>query len=94
MLENGFNSGCLTIISNDFQSNYQSLLESVEPLALKEWNRFDDWKIEFWLCDYKSNKFDTFYKLNKAEKKLFDSKASMPNSFVEKYYLVQLKKRS
>lgn len=94
MLENGFTSGCLTIISNDFQSNYQSFLQSVKPLALIEWNRFDDWQIEFWLCDEKSNKFDTYYKLNTTEKKLFDSKANMPSSFIEKYYLVQLKKRS
>ena len=48
MLDNGFTSGCLTVISNDFASNYESILKSVSKLAEKEWNKFDkdiNWKL-------------------------------------------------
>lgn len=92
MLKNGFISGCLTVIANDFQLNHQDFLKSVEPLAKKEWKRFDDWKIDAWQCDEKSNKFETYYKLNEGEKGLFDNKSNMPKSFIEKFYLVQLER--
>lgn len=76
MLDNGFTSGCLMVISNDFASNFESILKSVSKLAEKEWNKFDK---------------DNNWKLNKSEKLLYDNKSNMPDSFVKKYYKKMMK---
>lgn len=77
MLENGFTSGCLTVISNDFVSNFESILKSLSKLAEEEWNRFDE---------------NNNWKLNKSEQLLYDNKSNMPDSFIKKYYKNKIKK--
>lgn len=92
LLDIGFNSGCLTVVSNNAQSNHESIMQNIAPMAIQEWNKFDKWVSS--QCSWLDNtdEFNDYYKLNKTEKKLFDNKSDMPNSFVEKYYIVQLQK--
>lgn len=93
MLKNGLTSGCLTVISNDFERNHQKLLDCIKTMAFAEWNKLEDWYIEPWFITDKNKTFETFYKLTKKESQLHLEGSDMPESFLGKYYIAQLRNR-
>lgn len=72
-------SGCLEVIS-DCGDTIADIKEISREIAEKEWNEFSEWK----KWDY-SGDFKSYYHLNKTEAELYDNKAAMPESFIDKY---------
>lgn len=88
LLEMGYESGCLKVISNDFDANYQNIIESIKPIAKQEWEELKN--RESINLSWKTN-FVNYYKLNKIEVQMFDEKLSMPESFIKKFLIFKLK---
>lgn len=82
MLDNGFRSGCLSVISNDFESNYNEVFQYIYFSASQEWSKFSNWKNP---KVFDSRDFISYYKLNKNESLLFNKKAPAPTSYIKKY---------
>ncbi len=83
MLEVGFESGCIKVISNDFESNSQKITESVRELAQSVWLGDES--------GASSDNFEKYYGLNKKETQIFVDKGNMPDSFVNRYLTKELK---
>lgn len=82
MLDNDFRSGCLSVISNDFESNYNKVFQYIYFSASQEWSKFSNWKNP---KVFDSRDFISYYKLNKNESLLFNKKAPAPTSYIKKY---------
>ncbi len=78
-LKKGDQSGCLEIVSNDFEANNNEIVKKINLAAENVWNSRES-----------SNRinlnFEEYYGLNKKEEELFKLKKEMPNSFVKKFY--------
>ena len=72
-------SGCLEVIS-DCSDTIADIKEISREIAEKEWNKFSEWR----KWDY-SGDFKSYYHLNKTEAEVYDNKAAMPESFIDKY---------
>lgn len=82
MLNVGFSCGCLTVISNNFESNHNEISQCIFSYASQEWNKFDNWKNP---KAFDSRDFISYYKLNENESSLFNQKAPAPTSYIKKY---------
>ena len=79
MINVGDTSGCLKVIRtcDEIENEHLYLLEKE---AEEEWNKFNDW------YNWEDEKdFKDFYHLDSNEANLYNSKANMPRSFIEKY---------
>lgn len=90
MLKVDYISGCLKIVSNDFATNHQKVMEKVISIAQQEWSQFENWRPlnEPWK---KYVVFSDYYNLGKKETQAFLKHSSMPKSFVSKF-LQKIKK--
>ena len=48
MLEEGYESGCLKVVSNDFELSYNKMLPVITECAEKDWNEFEEWTRHMW----------------------------------------------
>ena len=72
-------SGCLEVIG-DCSDTITDIKEIFRKMAEKEWYKFSEWHNLWYFGDFKS-----YYRLDISESQAYDDKASMPDSFIDKY---------